>query len=319
MRADRLFSIVLLLQRHGQMTARALAESLGVTERTIYRDIDALSLAGVPVYTRSGPDGGCFLDEGYRSNLGWFTGTELQALLYTGSASPLAELGMQQALDDAVLKLLARLPDRLQREATFMQQRLYLDPSGWYGTGADHTALPLLREAVWGDRWITATYQNWEGERQPRTLAPYSLVYKVGLWYLVGVNRERANVRTYRVSRLSDVTVLGDRFDRDPDFDIAAYWSEAAAQFFEQMKTYPVVVRVHPYMLPYFRTALPGRWEILEESVESLLMRVDYTGFEEARTSVLGMGTYARVVEPESLHTAVVAQAREIVAAFGDG
>ena len=151
MRADRLLSIVLLLQRHHRLKASELAEKLGVTERTIYRDIDALSLAGVPVYTRTGPDGGCFLDEHYRSQLNWFTGAEMQALLYTGSASPLSDLGMEQAMDNAVLKLLSLLPERSRQEAEKMRHRLYLDPSGWYESDDSHPTLPLLKDAVWND------------------------------------------------------------------------------------------------------------------------------------------------------------------------
>jgi predicted DNA-binding transcriptional regulator YafY len=124
MRADRLLAIVLLIQRDGQMTASELATATGVTQRTIYRDVEALSMAGVPIYTQPGPRGGIGLDAAYRSQLNWFTGPELQALLYTGSAAPLAELGLGQAMDHAVLKLLALLPERGQRDAELMRQRL---------------------------------------------------------------------------------------------------------------------------------------------------------------------------------------------------
>lgn len=320
MRADRLLSLVLLLQRHRHLTARELAESLGVTERTIYRDIDALSMAGVPVYTRSGPDGGCFLDEQYRSSLNWFTGAELQTLLYAGSAAPLSALGMQQAMDDAILKLLALLPGRHQREAEAMRQRLYLDPSGWYGTTESHPSLPLLKEAVWTDTVIEADYENWDGERQRRTLAPYSLVYKADRWYLVARSQRSGTVRTYRVSRLTDVTLGDAQFERDPGFDIAAYWADAAAQFMSRLPGYPVTLRARPAAMIYFRSALAGRYDVLDENADWLLLRVHYTVFEEARSSVLGLGTEAEVVEPTALHTAVVAQARAIAAKYaGDG
>ncbi len=317
MRADRLLSIVLLLQRHQHLTAGALAETLGVTERTIYRDIEALSLAGVPVYTRTGPDGGCFLDEGYRSSLNWFTGAELQTLLYAGSAAPLSELGMRDAMDNAVLKLLALVPGRLQQDADAMRQRLYLDPSGWYGSTIEHPTLPLLKEAVWGDRVMDAMYENWEGEHQPYTLAPYSLVYKTDMWYLVAKSLRSNSMRTYRVSRLTDVIVHGIRFERDPDFDIVAYWEEAAAQFLQRMPTYPVVLRVRPPAMIYFRHVMTGRYDVLEQSDAWWVLRVQYTVFEEARTSVLGLGTEAEVIEPIDLQTAVIQQARAIVAKYG--
>ncbi|MCK6580065.1 MAG: YafY family transcriptional regulator [Anaerolineae bacterium] len=317
MRADRLLTMILLLQRDGRMTARRLAEALGVTERTIYRDIEALNYAGVPVYTRSGPDGGCFLDDDYRAGLHWFTGAELQALLAGGSAAPLSALGMEQAAESAVLKLLALAPSRRQQEAALMRQRLYLDPSEWYGAAEEEPDLPALKEAVWEDRWIDADYETWEGERARRTLAAYSLVYKAGRWYLVAVSRRSGAMRTYRAARLRQVRLLPERFERDRAFDIAAYWRDAAAEFAGRIPTYPVVLRVAESALIYFRTVLPGRGEILETVGGRVLLRVNYTVFEEARASVLGLGADAEVIEPAELGAAVLEQARAILAKAG--
>ena len=313
MRADRLLSLVLLLQRHQHLTAKSLSEMLGVTERTIYRDIDALSLAGVPVYTRTGPDGGCFLDEQYRNHLNWFTGAEIQTLLYTGSASPLSDLGMEGVMDNAILKLLSLLPERKQQEAEKMRQRLYLDPSGWYESRESHPTLPLLKEAVWNDSLIDVTYENWEGDTQSRTLAPYSLVYKSDRWYLVAESQHSGSMRTYRVSRLSDVRLLSTQFERDLEFDIVNYWKESSEQFAKRVPVYPVKVRIRPHLMIYFRSVLYGRYTILEQNEDWWLLRVEYTVFEEARSSVLGLGLDAEVIEPQSLYVAVIEQARAIV------
>lgn len=317
MRADRLLSLVLLLQRHGRMTARDLAGSLGVTERTIYRDIDALSLAGVPVYTRTGPDGGCFLEESYRTSLNWFTGAELQTLLYASSATPLTDLGMAQAMDHAVIKLLALLPSRHQQEGERMRQRLYLDPTGWYGTTEEHPALPTLKEAVWSDRVIDITYETWEGERKRRTLAPYSLVYKSGRWYLVAIPSDADSPRTYRVSRITDVRLTDAQFDRDTAFDIAAYWQKAEESFQGRVPTFPVTLRVGRPAMMYFRSTLSGRYEVLQDDDDTLTLRVYFTVFEEARTVVLGLSTMAEVIEPRDLHDAVIAAARALVEKSG--
>jgi predicted DNA-binding transcriptional regulator YafY len=313
MRADRLVSLVLLLQKHRQMRAEELAQTLGVTERTIYRDIEALSSAGVPVFTRSGPAGGCFLDEDYRSRLNWFTPTELQALLYTGSASPLSELGMQQSMDNAVLKLLALLPDRHKRQAEQMQQRLYLEPTGWYGSTESHNALPLIKEAVWNDLEIEAVYETWEGQHKNLRLAPYSLVYKADRWYVVAMNKESGQMRVYRVARLSEVQITDTRFERDPEFDIVAYWAESSANFLGGLPSYPVMLRVRPTTMIYFGHIFEGRHEVIEQGDDWWVLRVDYMVFEEARTSVLGLGTDAEVIEPPELGQAVVEMARAIV------
>jgi predicted DNA-binding transcriptional regulator YafY len=313
MRADRLLAIVLLIQRDGQLTAAELAAATGVTERTIYRDVQALSLAGVPLYTQPGPRGGIALDAAYRSHLNWFTGPELQALLYTGSAAPLAELGLGQAMDHAVLKLLTLLPERGQREAELMRQRLYLDPSGWYGFGEAHPTLPSLKEAVWKDRRIQATYDNWEGLQRPVELAPYSLVYKTGRWYLVAAEAGRGP-RTYRVSRLSEIDMLTEGFERDTEFDIASYWAEADAAFQARLPRYPATLRVRREALVYFEQMYAGRYEVVEDGEEWLRLRVEFMVIEEARTSALGLGTDAEVLEPIQLRAAVENQVRDMAA-----
>lgn len=316
MRADRLLSIVLLLQRHRHLTAKALAESLDVTERTIYRDIEALSIAGVPVYTRSGTDGGCFLDEQYRTSLNWLSGIELQTLMSGDNRTALSDLGMQHIRDNAVLKLLSLIPQRHQTEANLMRQRLYVDSSGWYGLTEPHPALPQLKEAVWGDFWVTASYESWEGDSQIRTFAPYSLIYKSERWYLAAKANPDGLMRTYRVSRLSDVQVLDQRFERDSDFDIATYWAAASAQFLQRLPIYPVILRAQPDAMLYFRNTMTGRFEVLEQNETILLLRVQYMVFEEARTSILGLGVLVEVIDPPTLHTAVLEQARALVAKY---
>jgi len=319
LRADRLLSIILLLQRHQHMTAKALSENLGVTERTIYRDIDALGLAGVPVYTRTGPEGGCFLDDQYRNNLNWFTEAELQTLMYTGSASPLSDLGMQTAMDNAVLKLLTLLPKRHQHEAELVKQRLYLDPSGWYGSQENYPTLPILKEAVWGDFWIDVLYESWEGDQQSRRLAPYSLVYKAGRWYLVAKRDRIEELRTYRVSRISDVRVHSTHFERDAKFDIVDYWADASAKFLQRLPSYPVRLRVRPSTMIYFSHMQTGRYDVLEKNDQWWILQVHFTVFEEARTAVLGLGTDIEVIEPIELQNAVIEQAEAIVFKYAGG
>lgn len=316
MRADRLLSIVLLLQRHHQLTAKALSDSLGVTERTIYRDIEALSMSGVPVYTRTGPDGGCFLDDTYRTSLNWFTGAELQTLLYTGTASPLSELGMDTTADNAILKLLALLPNHHQQQVEQMQQRLYLDPSGWYDSDETHPMLPKIKEAVWNDRVMDAQYENWEGDGKAVTLHPYSLVYKSGRWYLVARRDDKDTMRTYRVSRFTEVRLQLRTFERDSSFNIATYWADASMQFQQRLPEFTVTLRVKKHTLIYFQHMMAERYTVIEQSDTWWVLDVQYMVFEEARTSVLGLGTDVEVIAPQTLLTAVIEQAKAIVAKY---
>lgn len=314
MRADRLLSIIFLLQKHHHLKAKQLSEQLGVTERTIYRDVEALSLAGVPIYTQTGKDGGIFLDEYYRTEMAWFTGAGLQTLMATGTASPLSDLGMQSAVDNALVKLLSLLPYRRQQEAQVMAQRLYLDPTGWYGITEAHPALSVIKEAVWRDAVIEVAYENWQGDKQARQLAPYSLVYKSDRWYLVARPYPDGTMRTYRVSRINDVKITSTHFDRDLNFDIADYWEQASEAFLQRIPIYPVILRVHPDTMTYFNHMMAGRYEILVDDGGWLTLRVTYTVFEEARTSVLGLATHVEVLEPTELHDTVIAMAQAIVA-----
>lgn len=314
MRADRLLSIILLLQKHHRLTAKELSERLDVTERTIYRDIEALSMAGVPVYTQTGPDGGCFLDEAYRSQFHWFTEAELQTLLYTGSAIPLSELGMKDAMENASLKLLALLSKSRQHDSEKMRQRIHFDASDWYGTQSeDLPILHSLKDAVWRDVLIDVVYENWEGKQKHYTLAPYSLVYKAYKWYLVAYSSVNSTIHIYRVSRISNVLVTSNTFERDSDFDIERYWQETSEKFIQRVPSYPVKLRVKSTAISYFKTLFVGRYEILEKTPTWWTITVTFTVFEEARTSILGLGTEVEIIEPESLHNAILEHAKSII------
>src|SRR5690554_4763928 len=164
MRADRLISLMLLLHARGRMTARRLAEHLEVSERTIYRDIDALSAAGVPVYVQPGVNGGIFLDEHYRISLTGLTQSEVRALFVGNHARPLADLGLSQAVEDTLLKLFAALPTAHQAEVERLRSRFYIDPANWFQTAESSALLPVLQQAVWEDRALNICYQVVEGQ-----------------------------------------------------------------------------------------------------------------------------------------------------------
>ena len=184
MRADRLLSILMLLQTKGRMTAHDLAEQLEVSERTIYRDLEALSIAGVPLYTERGPRGGCALVDGYQTRLTGLTETEVQALFLLNIAGPLADLGLGRALDDAMLKLTAALPVASRAYAELVRQRFHLDTTWWYHTEDSTSCLQILQEALWQDRKLLLFYHEDGGAWSERLAEPYGLVSKAGIWYL---------------------------------------------------------------------------------------------------------------------------------------
>ncbi|HZJ67815.1 MAG TPA: HTH domain-containing protein, partial [Kofleriaceae bacterium] len=231
MRASRLVSILMLLQTRGRVTARTLADHLEVSTRTVYRDIDELSAAGVPVVVERGATGGFELLEGWRTTLTGLTPHESQTLFLSGLPGPAAELGLGDTMASAHLKLLAALPHAWQVEAQRVSSRFHVDLAGWYRRIKPVQHLRALADAVWADRWIAVRYESWEGLVE-RELEPLGLVIKAGEWYLAALprggrparsGRKAPTPRTYRVSNLRELAVR-DAFVRPAGFDLSAYW-----------------------------------------------------------------------------------------------
>lgn len=303
MRADRLLSIMLLLHQKGNLTAEMLAERLEVSVRTIYRDIEALNVAGVPIYTQSGPHGGVFLDSEYQLALTSLSRTELQSLFIEGASRPLSDLGLGNAVENLYLKLLAELPALQRSDAERLRQRVYIDPKGWFQTEEELPFLPLVQQAVWEDEEIEIAYEKAEGESRTRSVQPYALVCKFNTWYLVGKLQNGA-LRTFRISRLRAVRLTGTRFERDTHFHVKSYWEESSRVFERQFEAdYPVLLRIPPERLTYFEWYLPNRYNNLRQPDEhgKLLLKVLFYGLHEARSTVMGLGTSVEVVEPHEL------------------
>src|SRR5574340_1555919 len=226
MRASRLVALLLLLQTRGRMTADALATVLEVSVRTIYRDLEALSLAGVPVYAERGPGGGWSLLEDYRTNLTRLTEAEVNTLFVSGTTGPLKDLWPAKASEDAMLKLLAALPSVYRNNAELARQRIHLDATGWFRHDEPVPHLPLLQEAIWNDRRLHLTYRRGgDNTVNQRTVNPYGLVAKASIWYLVCTTLESGGeMRVYRVARIQDAESTGEHFERPANFNLPAFW-----------------------------------------------------------------------------------------------
>ncbi|HYF92739.1 MAG TPA: YafY family protein [Symbiobacteriaceae bacterium] len=316
MRADRLLSILLLLQIHGQMTSRELAHRLEVSERTIHRDMEALSAAGVPVLAERGAGGGWALAEGYRTDLTGLNAPEIQSLFFHRPLRMMADLGLADAAEGALTKLLAALPPDSRRRAEDIRQRIHVDMAGWQRSGESVACLPMLQEAVWQDRKVQITYQKSDGTASDRTLDPLGLVAKGSVWYLVAAAGDGGEPRTYRVSRVVHAAVLEEPCERPPDFDLAAHWSAASAEFVAALPRFPVTVRANQAILQRMRWA--SRWSRIEEvgpADDNGWLTVSIRFEEEANAVefVLSFGTDIEVLEPSALRGKVLAQARSIV------
>lgn len=305
MRASRLLSILTTLQAKGRVTAPELAKSCEVSVRTIYRDIDALSASGVPVYADRGADGGFRLLDGYRVRLNGLSQSEAAALFLTGLPGPAAALGFDSAMTAAQNKLMAALPENLRGDAGRMHERFYLDAPNWFAEADEPIHLRAIGDAVLRGTLIDIHYQSWRSQKR-RRVAPLGLVLKGGSWYLAG--QVDGTVRTYRVARVLDCTPLDDCFDRPADFDLPAYWRAATLRMEADMHPNIAIVRLSPTGVklldalsqPYVKartlideTADPGGWRVAR-------IPTGKTSWHSA-AELLRLGPEAEVVEPADL------------------
>jgi predicted DNA-binding transcriptional regulator YafY len=245
MSASRLVSILLLLQNKGRMTAQELADELEVSVRTVYRDMDSLAAAGIPLYGEAGHEGGYRLLDGYRTRLTGLTTGEAESLFLTGLPSAAADLGLGASVTAAQLKLMAALPEELRDRAGRVAERFHLDAPSWYRDADNTPHLAAVADAVWNERAIRIHYLRWAKPQEVvRVVEPYGLVFKAGRWYLVATANNATH--TYRISRIFDVQPLEADFERDPSFDLARYWQEYLQRFDERRHVGHAVIRLSP-------------------------------------------------------------------------
>jgi predicted DNA-binding transcriptional regulator YafY len=313
MRADRLLALMLLLQTRGKLTARLLAEELGVSRRTILRDVDALALAGVPIYAEGGPGGGIALDEDYRTSLTGLHAAEVRTLFIANNSSVLRDVGLGDAGERLLLKLLAALPAVHRPTVEHIRQRLLIDPAWWWYDAQMPPFWGDLQQAVYEDRLIETTYEHYRGEVVERVLEPYSLVNKSSLWYLVA--RREGELRTYRVARFHRVRLLDQSFTRRPDFDLPTYWQDHLQEFVESFGEYRCVLRIHSEREAFVKWLTPGRWEVLDEADGAgwVTLRLMLDSESMAKMLVFGLGAFAQVVDPPELAQAVLDDAQALV------
>ncbi|HVB62022.1 MAG TPA: YafY family protein [Ktedonobacteraceae bacterium] len=314
MRADRLLSILLLLQVHHRMTARELAKRLEVSDRTIYRDIEALSAAGVPVMAERGVGGGCSLLAEYRTNLTGLTEPEIQAIFLTSPTHLLADLGLRQASEAAFIKLLAALPAINRRGAEYVRQRILIDTTGWHHSEEHAACLPMLQEAIWQERKIIFTYQRNDAVIIEREADPIGLVAKGSAWYLIAV--VEGELRNYRASRIQAARMTDEPCQRPPDFDLVAYWKQSSSNFVANLPRYPVIVRATPDALQRMQYALRYARVQQTDAPDSdgwSRLTINFENEREACASILGFGPELEVIEPAELREQVFKMARDVV------
>jgi predicted DNA-binding transcriptional regulator YafY len=310
-------ALMLLLQRRGSLTAGEAARELEVSVRTVYRDVDALQAAGVPIWSEPGARGGIRLVEGWRTDLDGLTGDEASALFLAGAPAAAAELGLGSVLAAAQAKVLTTLPPELRGRAGRIRERFLLDAPGWFHRDEPLPHLGAVAEAVWGGCRLDLRYRRGDTE-VARLVDPLGLVLKAGTWYLVarsGVRSDGADIRTYRIGRLATATMLDERFERPSAFDLDTWWARSSTEFDRSLLRERVRLRGSPValrLLPHLVGSLAAQeaiaaagppdaegWRDLDLAVESE---------QVACTQLVGLGGGVEVLDPPSLRAALAAE-----------
>jgi predicted DNA-binding transcriptional regulator YafY len=317
MRADRLLSLIMLLQSRGQMSAKDLADELEVSERTIYRDITALSASGVPVYASRGPGGGVRLIEEYQTTLTGLTPDETRALFMMNIPAPLAQLGMDEKFKAALLKLSASLPDTRRADESLTRQRILLDSSWWFQSEQDVPCLQTIQQALWQDRRLHIKVRweffNTEFEQEAD---PYGLVAKANIWYLVYGRGGTPHVT--RVSQIVEAESTPIVFSRPPEFQLEAFW-ESWCREYESQPPFCARVRVAPEAIPLLAEYVGdrARGQLPRSHVPDedgwVTLDLPFESFVTARSRLLGLGRAVEVLEPEALRKSLIDFAEQIV------
>lgn len=322
MRADRLLSIMLLLQNSGKVTSRALAAKLEVSERTISRDMEALSAAGIPIYAERGPLGGWRLTESYRTTLTGLGKEELLALLVNSQSRLLHDLGILKSHQEgAYQKIVASSPAPLKQYIDTLQERIHIDGAPWHTQEEHFPYLSLLQEAIWTQCMIEMKYRKTDGSVSERIVQPIGLVAKGNVWYLVAMDgQEKAasdnTVRSFRISRILDVRVLEKSFERPDNFSLAQYWERSTAEFKASLPSFPARIYITKQRLTRLsrnRYVKVIQTLSLQEQEEGwVTAEIQFDTLESACELLLGCGREARVISPQELAEAVQAEAKAI-------
>jgi predicted DNA-binding transcriptional regulator YafY len=322
MRSDRLLSILLILQAHGRLTAKQMASRLEVSERTILRDLDALSAAGVPVYAERGRQGGIALLPGYRTDVSGLTSDEARALFVFAGRGTLSELGLERDLQAALRKVMAALPEPRRPNALHAQERVVVDPRGWHRPADDTARLPIVQEALWGDRQLRIVYRAaGQSLGREQVVDPWGVVVKAGIWYLIAAIGSEP--RLYRVSRIEEAAILEQRSERPAGLDLDALWRRLRQRVEDRGPGVEVRLRVRPeraeMLLRLITSQLAGPVDE-EPAPDASGWRVFHLPFVAegaAQGALLGFGAEVEVLSPPTLRQMFAKTAREILDLYG--
>ncbi|WP_339187239.1 MULTISPECIES: WYL domain-containing protein [unclassified Paenibacillus] len=309
MRLHRLIAILLLVESRGKMKANELAQALETSVRSIYRDIDVLAEAGIPLLSMSGPNGGISLMEGYTVNLKQLHGEDVINLYLTGMgiySGGHSESGLK--LKTTLLKLEKTLPASYQPDIQKAQKRFYFDDTPWWTERIEIPCLESIRTAVWRSQKLQIAYQKVSGEISCRKLQPYGLVVKKEEWYLIAYCEEAKHIRTFKCERIASTQLVEEEYSIPMDFSLEEHWKRQGQVFKQACKeeeVYPVVIRADKRT----RSSL-SQLEVMEmrEEGDAFILKVNMFGYESACANIWSIIGHSEIIEPLELRQYVKGQ-----------
>jgi predicted DNA-binding transcriptional regulator YafY len=313
MRADRLVAALLILQARGRVTAAELAAELEISERTARRDLEALAMAGIPVYSRAGRDGGWSLVGGARTDLSGLTAAEARTLFLVAGPSASATPRVKAALR----KLVQALPEPFRAEAEAAASAVVLDPTTWDRPSVSPPPhLDALQQAVVDGVRVRLRYAGRDRPESERIVHPLGLVSKASVWYLVAGTD--AGLRTFRLSRVRSVTLTEDPVERPEGFDLEETWNEIVDTLGERRAGFRARALVWAEAVPWLRSAFGVRVSV-GEPVHDGRVEVELRSWSAHALAgeLAGFGATVEVVEPREAREELARVGAELTRTYG--
>lgn len=316
MKSERLIKILIKLQQGGTVTTRRLANELEVSQRTIHRDMESLSLIGIPVYSERGKNGGWRLVDRWKQSLSYLTEKEIISLFLPTPEKIITELNIDISTKDLKQKLLLSVPDRMRKSASTIWERIYIDTDTWRGSENNKSELKFIQQAVMEERKIKIQYKKGNGEEGTYVLNPLGLVAKGSTWYVIAINRE-GKYRNFKLSRIINLCLLNEYFVRPDEFVLSNYWINSKKQFIQDLPEYEIEVKISGRIIE--RIVFTSRFVRVKQvdnkqlNSDWIKAKLSFPTREEAINFVLGFGNQMKLVAPAELRDELIIRAKQVI------
>jgi predicted DNA-binding transcriptional regulator YafY len=320
MRANRLISLLLLLQNHNRLSVAELARRLEVSTRTVLRDVDALSGLGIPVYADRGRAGGIRLMAGYAADLHAMSPLEAEAMALVSTPAIVAGFGLEKPLASALQKITAAVPAVHQLHAQHARHRLLFDATPWFHRSPVPPVLERLRTAIWANHRCRLDYRRADGIAKGYLIKPYALVAKVDTWYLVADTSR--GMRVFRVQRIQDAAALDESFQRDANFDLQQFWSAWCKRFEADpgnrfVVDFWITREGRALLLENYGAWHAAALAACDDALPRCRVVIDFEREDIAMKAFFELGGEASIIRPRALRAKLLRHARAVIAGCG--